>query len=89
MKRDTTYFIVGTNSLRFDKIKWYKNEYDGMFIVLGNSGDFWFEVRVEYPEKYFDVHRWIKDACYQYRAFTMRIPKGVYLESLKPYITYL
>ena len=86
MSRDTTYFIVGTNSLRFDKIKWYKNEYDGMFIVLGQSGDFWFEVYVDYPEKFFDINRWKKDKNYQYKAYTKKPPAGVYLASLKPWI---
>ena len=86
MSRDTTYFIVGTNSLRFEKIKWYKNEYDaGMFIVLGCSGDFWFEVFVDYPEKFFDLNRWKNDSNYQYKAYSKKAPNGINKESLKPY----
>lgn len=85
MSRDTTYFIVGDNLLRFDKIKWYKNGYDGIYIVLGNSGDFWFEVCVDYPEKFFNLNRWMNDSTYQYRAFPYRTPKGIFKDSLKPY----
>ena len=85
MKRDKTYFIIGSNTLRFEKITWYKNEYDGMFIVMGNSGDFWFEVFVEYPEKYFDLHRWMNDQSYQYKAYSKKTPSEIWKNNLKLY----